>query len=600
MGHWRYLVLVALLAGPALQAAPKELPVLPPPMAQPQSLSIFRGRSVEIPLRAQGRTPGQLKFLLRSRPSNGRLGEIRVTGPKTAVVTYTHDDNGESSDSFTFAVQTLDSPVSAAAPITIAISEEPPALSVVHSLDFGSVQVGETREEQITLRNSGGGLLEGRMDAPRPWKILGAAEYRLGRNQERKVRILCVPDEEQEYSGKLVFSHDTRSAVELSASAISPFEFQPSREIELASQDGDAVRTGGVAIRNRTSRDRTVEISVPPEISSPDQVTISAGEESRIALETEPAFLGASEGVVGFESEGFRHSIPLRVFALQPVLRIEPREGLDFGEIQPRKRYKGFLRIKNEGGSAARLRATASNDILLVPDPNTAVLQPGETRIFEVALEASSIGDYRSQIVIDAGGGKPISVEVAGRIAAQTREAKKIPTATLDPTSREPPVAEPAKEQSLSAIPPVTEIKVLKASNRVFEIGWSKPAPDPVTWVIQQHQFEMGDPPKLVWRDLRNIKFSEQNGMAVARFENLAPGQVWLLRIVSVDEQGRRSMPSPTVKLSSAPPKRLPLLWWIAGLLAIGAMVFGWAKLRDRRQAKASREANRIARIEGG
>jgi hypothetical protein len=146
----------------------------------------------------------------------------------------------------------------------------------------------------------------------------------------------------------------------------------------------------------------------------------------------------------------------------------------------------------------------------------------------------------------------------------------------------------------------VTEIKVLKASNRVFEIGWSKPAPDPVTWVIQQHQFEMGDPPKLVWRDLRNIKFSEQNGMAVARFENLAPGQVWLLRIVSVDEQGRRSMPSPTVKLSSAPPKRFPLLWWIAGLLAVGAMVFGWAKLRDRRQAKASREANRIARIEGG
>ncbi len=36
------------------------------------------------------------------------------------------------------------------------------------------------------------------MDAPPPWKILGAAQYRLGRNQERKVRILCAPDEEQE------------------------------------------------------------------------------------------------------------------------------------------------------------------------------------------------------------------------------------------------------------------------------------------------------------------------------------------------------------------------------------------------------------------
>jgi hypothetical protein len=459
MGHWRYLVLIALLAGPALQAAPKELPVSPPPMAQPQSLSIFRGRSVEVPLRAQGRTPGQLKFLLRSPPSKGRLGEIRVTGPKTATVEYTHDDTSEGSDSFTFAVQAVDSPVSAAAQITISVSEEPPALSVVHSVEFGTVQVGETREEQITLRNSGGGVLAGRMDAPPPWKILGAAEYRLGRNQERKVRILCAPDEEQEYSGKLTFSDDARSAVELSASAISPFEFDPSREIELASQDGDVLRSGDVVIRNRTSRDRTVEISVPSEIAAPDQVIVPAGEEKRIALHTLPEFLGASEGVLSFESEGFRRSIPLRVFALQPVLRIEPREGLDFGDIEPHKRYKGFLRIKNEGGSTARLQATTPKDILLVPDPNTAVLQPGEMRVFEVKLEASSIGDYRSQIVIDSGGGKPISIGVAGRIVAQPPEAGKIPTATLDPASREPAVAESAQDQQLSAIPPVTEIR---------------------------------------------------------------------------------------------------------------------------------------------
>jgi len=601
MGHWLYLVLIALLAGAAAQAAPKDLPALPPPMAQPQSLSIFRGRSVEVPLRAQGRTPGQLKFLIRSLPSKGRLGPIRVTGPKTAVVTYTHDDASEGSDSFTFAVQAMDSPVSAAAPITITISEEPPALSVVHSIDFGTAQVGETREEQITLRNSGGGVLAGRMDAPPPWKILDSVEYRLSRNQERKVRILCSPDEQQDYSGKLTFSHDARSAVELSARAISPFEFDPSREIELSSQDSGTLRSGGVVVRNRTSRDRTVEVSVPPEIASPDQVIVPAGGEKRIALHTQPAFLGALVGAVSFESEGFRQSIPVRVFALQPVLRIEPHEGLDFGEIEPRRRYKGFIRIKNEGGTAARLQALTPSDILLVPDPNTAVLQPGETRIFEVAFEASSIGDYRSQIVIEAGGGKPVSVAVAGRIVSQLPEAKKIPTATLDPASREPAATESPQDQSSSAVPPVTEIKVLKASNRIFEIGWNKPAPN-VAWVIQQRQFEIpnGGPPKLIWRDLHNIKFSEEDGTVVARFENLAPGQIWFLRIVSVDEQGRRSAPSPTFRLSSAPARRFPLLWWIVGLLAVGgAAAFGYVKFRQRRQAEASEEADQIARIEG-
>jgi hypothetical protein len=153
----------------------------------------------------------------------------------------------------------------------------------------------------------------------------------------------------------------------------------------------------------------------------------------------------------------------------------------------------------------------------------------------------------------------------------------------------------------LSAIPPVTQITVLKATNRVFEIGWEKPSPDPLTWVIQQHRFEVanGDSLKLVWRDLHNIKFSERDRLAVARFENLAPGQVWLLRIVSVDEQGRRSAPSPTLRLSSAPPRRISVLWWLVGLLAAGALAFGYAKLRERRQAESFREADRIARIDG-
>ena len=89
---------------------------------------------------------------------------------------------------------------------------------------------------------------------------------------------------------------------------------------------------------------------------------------------------------MSFESEGFKQSMPMRIFALPPVLRVEPREGLDFGETNPES-DTGRLRIKNEGGSAARLQATVPRDILVVPDPNSAVLEPGETRVFEVAFE---------------------------------------------------------------------------------------------------------------------------------------------------------------------------------------------------------------------
>jgi len=87
--------------------------------------------------------------------------------------------------------------------------------------------------------------------------------------------------------------------------------------------------------------------------------------------------------------------------------------------------------------------------------------------------------------------------------------------------------------------------------------------------------------------------------MVVARFENLAPGQVWLMRIVSIDKEGRRSAPSPTLKLLSAQPKRFSAPRWIAGILIAGAIALALAKLRQRRQAEAFREADRIARIEG-
>jgi hypothetical protein len=598
MMRWQSLLLAALLAGSPLHAIPKEPQVVPPPMAQPQNLSVLRGRSIEIPLRAQGRTPGQLKFLIRSHPSKGSLGEIRPTGPKTAAITYTHDGRAEGVDLFTFAVQAVDSAVSAAAPITLTISEEPPALTVVHSLNFGDVPLGETREEQLALRNSGGGVLEGRLTVPQPWTILGATEYRLGPNEETRVHLLFTPDRQRGYTNKLIFSHDARSSVELSGSGMPPFDFKPSGEIELALRDGSTVRSGGIAIRNWTSRDRVLEVSAPSEIVFPTKISVAAGEEKKIALHTVADFLGPLEGVIDFSSEGFRRSIPVRVFAVPPVLRVDPPEGFEFGNIEPRSRHKGLLRIKNTGGSAARLRATTPGEILLIPDPKGISLQPGEMGVFEVTLEAPQPGEYRSQLIIEAGAGEPVSVPISGRVVPPAGEAKKIPISSLNLPSRSPTSAPSGKP--LSAVPPIAEIKVLKASNQLFEIGWNKPSTEVTAWIIQQGQFEITDKdsPKLAWRDLRNIKFLEENDMVVARFENLAPGQVWLLRIVSIDKEGRRSAPSPTIRLSSAPPKRPSAFWWMAGLLAAAALTLGAIKLRAHRQTEALHGSNRIARLE--
>jgi hypothetical protein len=595
----RYLVLLTLLAGASLQAEPKEPPLVPPPMAQPQVLSIFRGDNIEVPLRAQGRAPSQLKFLIRSYPSKGRLGEIRLTGPKSAEVTYFHDGTSEGSDAFTFAVQAIDSPVSAAAPITISISEEPPTLSVVNSLDFGTMEVGATREEEIILRNSGGGELDGEMEVPPPWRIVGSKEYRLGRKQEGSIRIICAPSEPEEYSGKLVFSHDARVAVDLTTNAISPFELSPAREVELTSQEGGTLRSAEVAIRNLTPRDRTLRIAVPAELVAPDQIIIPAGGVQRIALQTKPAFLGPLETTMTLESEGFKQDLPVRVFALPASLQIEPREGFDFGEIEPRRRYRGFLRVKNEGGSAARLQTKVPLEVLLVPDPSSAVLQPGETRVFEVAFEVSSPGSYRSAITIASSGAKTVTIPIVGNTVIQAGQAKKISTEALSSAMQPNPSAKEAEPALGSG--PVKEVRILRAGSRVFEVGWDRPEPDPVAWIIQQRHLEMtsAGPPKTVWRDLNNVRFFEQGRLIGARFENLAPGQIWFLRIISIDEQGRRSAASPTFMMTGPPAKNQMFGRTLLVILALGAAVLGVLKFRQRRQTEASEQAEQIARLEG-
>ena len=599
MRRRRYLVLLTLFASASIQAEPKDPPLVPPPMAQPQSLSIFRGDNIEVPLRAQGRAPSQLKFLIRSYPSKGRLGEIRLTGPKAAEVTYFHDGTSEGSDAFTFAVQAIDSPVSAAAPITISISEEPPTLSVVKSVDFGTMEVGTTREEEIVLRNSGGGELEGQMEVPPPWSIVGSKDYRLGRKQEGTVRIICAPSEPEEYAGKLVFSHDARVAVDLSAHATSPFELSPAREIELTSQDGSTLRSADVAIRNRTTGDRTLRITVPAELVAPNPVMILAGEEQRITLQTTPGVLGAAETAITLESEGFKESLPVRIFPVPPSLHIEPREGLDFGEIEPRKRYRGFLRVKNEGGNAARLQAKIPQEVLLVPDPSSAVLQPGETRVFEVAFEVSSSGSYQSEITISSSGAKPISIPVVANTPKQAGEAKKISTEALSSAIQPTPAITKAAPASGRA-PTVKKIRILKAGGRIFEVAWERSNPDPVAWIVQQRHLEMtsAGPPKTVWRDLNNLRFFEQGNLIGARFENLAPGQIWFLRIISIDEQGRRSEGSPTFIMTSPPAKNPMFGRMLLVILAVGAAVLGVLKFRERRQAEAVEQAEQIARLE--
>lgn len=594
------LGVLLLLAGNLL-AAPKESPTpRPPPMPQDQRVSIYRGRSVEIPLRAIGRTSGPLKFLIRVKPKTGKLGEIRLTGDKTAVVTYTHTEAaGANADFFSYAVQSQGTAVSAPGRVQITVSENPPAFSVVHELDFPKAMIGEPREEELTIRNTGGGTISGVIMAPAPWKVLGDPKYQLGRKEEKRVRLLFDPAEARDYTEKLVFSHDARSAVTLTGSAVSPFELVPPGDIKLTAKGGDTIRLGGLIIRNTTDRERVVDITAPEKIAAPDQVVVGAGGEARVPFHTPPDFLEAIEGEVVLESEGFRRSIALQAPALGAILEVEPK-ALDFGKVPAGERRTIPVEIKNTGGTAARLRVVPPPDLLLVPDPNTAIIEPGEKRAFQAILETLAVGTYRFELEITAENITGLKIPVDAQVARPANASGKIATSAIAPLAPEPQKTQPENNPYPSSVPQIQNIQVQPAGKYALQASWRKPANNAETVVIEQRM--IGAEGKPTWKilDNNNIKISEQDDKALVRFENLAPGQIWFLRFSYLDQNSHRSVPSSTIRLASAPREKPVALWICLAVIVAGAGGLFAYKLHQSRQVGAEDEAKRLARIEGG
>jgi hypothetical protein len=607
MTIWRKLVLLGLLGAGVAQAAPKELPTPPPPpMPQVQNVTMFRGRTVEIPLRAIGRAPSQLKFLIRTKPKSGRLGEIQFTSRKTAVVTYYHDEKSSAAyDSFTYAVQAVDTAVSAPGVVHIAISEEPPALSVIHTLDFGQVWMGEKRTEEIVIRNTGGGSLAGRMIVSEPWKILGSPEYRLGRREEKKVRLQFAPADPGEFTARLLFSHDPRSSVTLSGGAEAPLEFEPEREVELTAAFGTSVRLGRLTLRNRTAADRLVEISLPEQVLGSEEVTVPAEGELNLDLRTKADFLGALEDRIDLQSEGFQRSLTLRVFAVPPLLRYEPANGLDFGTVGVKSPVRRPLTLRNEGGSPVRLRMEAPQEARVIPDPNSVVLAPGEKRNFEVECEVMKDGPFQGEITLGSDGSperQKIPVRARGIAAPAQPEAPTPPGAGVrsevaDVLPRTPGGS--STPETFSEIPAVGKITTTALSRKAIEFRWKKPAPNAVSSLIEFRSVEKDGSGRPVtrWNKWQGAAMREEGGETIAVLGNLPPGGTWYLRVLTLDETGRRSRPSEIVRLTTPNAPQVYWIWWLAGLAVAGLVGYVVMLVRRRREAEAQADADRLSKI---
>ena len=189
-----------------------------PPNAVAVTAEVVQGNTVTITLRARGHAGEMVDFLIRTPPEHGTLaGPPRQLTLNTASVVYLPRPGDDSlADSFTYAVQTRDSPVSAEERVTIRIQDAPPVLAIVPAeLDFGAVKAGESTRAEVTLTNQGGGEAVGRLDPPAPWVVDGPATYHLVRGASQTFALVFQPTGEHAYADALHFRYEIGGGVRL-------------------------------------------------------------------------------------------------------------------------------------------------------------------------------------------------------------------------------------------------------------------------------------------------------------------------------------------------------------------------------------------------
>jgi hypothetical protein len=163
-----------------------------------------------------------------------------------------------------------------------------------------------------------------------------------------------------------------------------------------------------------------------------------------------------------------------------------------------------------------------------------------------------------------------------------------------------PQVEGTATEEALSGIPAVGKIETNALSRKAIEFRWKKPAPNALTTLLEYRSLERDarGHPVMHWNKWQGAVVREEGADVVALLDNLPAGGTWYLRVITLDETGRRSLPSETVRLVTPNAPSRQWLWWLAGAGLAGLVGYGVMLFRRQREAEARADAERLSKIE--
>gem|GEM_PF-1814280 len=554
----------------------------PPPFPQSQDVAVTFGETKEIKLVVTGRIVEPLTFLVRKPPRLGTLSEIRATSRTTGSVFYSAPPSGAATmDSFSFAAKSADSPVSASASVRLALADRPAELVAPATVDFGSVFLGESSQSVFVLRNVGGSMARGSLEAPAPWAFSKGGAYRIKAGGSQEVAISFSPVEARAYTGRLALGNET---LLLQGVGTDPISVSPA----LITLSGPERQQGKVSfqLKNESPTARTVEIAWPQYFEGSREVLLAPQAEIGITGQLREGFLGASQEAVVLKTGSFRTTIAMNIFPAPAKLKVLPEGGFHFDQshASPHK-----LVLSNEGGVPAAFRIAATDGITFAIRENINEVAPGETLEILVSLAPTVGQDFQGKLEITPQDSGPISIPVTASksVANPISRLLNIP----------PEAVNTPAETALSAPLAIEKAHVVLSTAHEVEILWK--APDETTTFHAERGQLLGQddgPVTMRWVTWPGVKFRRQEGSIAARFENLPAGAQWIVRLVPGDSSVLK--PSPAFRIQTAEGRPFAYTGWLVGVAMLALIGLAFFVRHRRRQRLLAQYEKRIDRLD--
>ena len=564
------------------EAAPKTSVAPTPPQPVEQKVTVKRGGSADIPLRIYGTRAQTLSWVIRQQPAHGKLSGVRATAPETAVVTYRPPaDLRIVSDRFTFSARSNEG-VSAAVEVSIAITDDPPQLSVPAELNFGALLAGASAAKMLEFTNGGGGIAEGAIEVDAPWRLEGARRYKLPAGERHIVKIVFAPERAGKFESEVRFTSQPDRAVALSGVGEEPLAVAPA-DITLAQSPGQPLRAASFELRNNTDAALDVTIAAGPRIILPATLSLPPHRMAAASVRMAETDTAPLDETIRFTAGTLTAQLRVKAGALPALVRAQSRS-VTFRRMDAGAMARERIVFENRGGMESKVALTVGAPFSIAEKSFT--LAPGAEKEITVTLAAAAAGSAQAvlKVACDSGGFDiPVSAQISPVSAG--------PSAPRRPRSSAPaPRASVESEEYPAPGSGLFSATIVSVGDNSATFRWPGALPSGAKLRCLLRSLTPGEDGGLVsaFREYAACSFEKRDGANLATVEKLEPGTSYLFRIDAATADDATTLTFAQVRTPAPPPREaffsLMNVLIALALLAGGASV--WQRVRSRRDGE--------------